>query len=417
MTIKTSGSLAMTDFINEFGGAITSPVSLSQFYRGGAKVPSGAAANAGIPTSGTISMSQLYGASKVLSINLTSNQVNYNLYNAIAAAYGTPSGAVVVSCTINSGVVIGGTQGNWAFNFGQFPAGSIITVNNYGSIQGAYANGGGYYSAGGQGGHCVLANQGNQTMTLNVYSNANIVAGGGGGGSGGAGGVGGTGGNGYYQYWSAQQWGGAGSGWCFKYDPHQNATWAWWNGTLVVANPGNLIGQNINGYLSGSNYQNTTGSYTVTEGSGENTYTQTVNYTIYWYGVQQLQNAYTSGGAGGGGGVGGSGGYSTGYGASAVGGAGGAAGAGGAGGGTNAGAGGQGGTGGTGGAGGGWGSYGGAGATGYTGNTGNGGNNGGGYGGGAGGGGAGGGAPGYYLYRTGANCTLNNSGWCAGLLS
>jgi hypothetical protein len=411
MTIKTSGAIAMTDVATEFGVSQSSPIALSTFYRGGLWVPNGAAANANVPTSGAISLGSMYGASKVLTINITANQVNYNLYNAVVAQYGTPSGAVVVSCTINAGVVIGGTQGNWAFNYGQFPAGSIITVNNYGSIQGAYANGGGYYSGGAQGGHCVLANGASQTMTLNVYANANIVAGGGGGGSGGAGGTGGTGGNGYYQYWSAQQWGGANSGTCYMYDPHLNITKAWWGGTLVINNSGQQT--NLNGYLRGNNNQNTTGTYTT--GGGENAVTTA--YTIYWYGISQIENAYTSGGGGGGGGAGGTGGYSTGYGASAVGGAGGAGGNPGAGGGTNAGSGGYGGTGGTGGAGGGWGSYGGTGGTGNTGATGNGGNNGGGYGGAAGQGGAGGGAPGYYLYRNGGNCTLNNAGWCAGLLS
>lgn len=410
MAVKSSGAISMTDLTTEFGGS-TSSISLSRFYRGGGYVPNGSSANAGIPTSGAISLGNMYGSIKELLITLTGNQVNYNFYNNVVNTYGTPSGAVVARCVVNSGVVVGGTQGNWAFNIGQFPAGSIITIDNYGSIQGAYANGGGYFSAGAQGGHALLANGANQTMTVNIYSGANIVAGGGGGGSGGVGGQGGQGGGGYYQYWSGEQWGGAGSGWCFSYDPYYNVTKAWWNGSLVINNSGNIA--NLNGYNRGGNYQNTQGSYST--GGGENT---VINYyTIYWYGIQQLQTAYTSGGGGGGGGAGGTGGYSTGYGASAVGGAGGAAGASGAAPGQNAGWGGQGGTGGTGGAGGGWGSYGGTGATGNTGYAGGGGNNGGGGGGYAGGGGAGGGAPGYYIYRNGANCAINNAGWCAGLLS
>ena len=413
MAVRSSGAIALTDLTTEFGGA--TPISLSQFYRGGGRVPNGAAANAQIPLSGAISMNQMYGSIKELLITLTGNQVNYNFYNNVAGVYGAPSGAVVARCVVNPGVVVGGTQGNWAFNIGQFPAGSIITIDNYGSIQGAYANGGGYWSGGAQGGHALLANGASQTMTVNIYSGANIVAGGGGGGSGGVGGQGGTGGGGWYQYWSAEQWGGANSGMCYMYDPHYNVTQAWWNGTLVINNSGQQT--NLNGYLRQVNRQNTTGTYSVTTGGGENTSTTYYNYTIYWYGISQIQNAYTGGGGGGGGGAGGTGGYSTGYGASAVGGAGGAGGQPGAGGGTNAGSGGYGGTGGTGGAGGGWGSYGGTGATGNTGASGNAGNNGGGGGGYAGGGGAGGGAPGYYIYRNGANCAINNAGWLAGLLS
>jgi hypothetical protein len=410
MAVKSSGAIAMTDLTTEFGGSASS-ISLSRFYRGAGYVPNGSAANAGIPLSGAISMSQMYGSIKELVVNVTTNQTNFNFLNAVTAQYGSINQAVVARCVINAGVTIGGTQGNWAFNIGQFPAGSIITIDNYGSIQGAYANGGGYYSGGAQGGHALLANGANQTMTVNIYSGANIVAGGGGGGSGGVGGQGGQGGGGWYQYWSAEQWGGANSGTCYMYDPYYNLTQAWWFGTLVINNYGQQT--NLNGYLRQVNRQNTTGTYST--GGGENvTY---YNYTIYWYGISQIQNAYTSGGGGGAGGAGGAGGYSTGYGASAVGGAGGAGGAGGGAPGTNAGWGGTGGTGGTGGGGGGWGSYGGTGATGNTGYAGGGGNNGGGGAGYGGGAGAGGGAPGYYIYRNGANCTINNAGWCAGLLS
>jgi hypothetical protein len=418
MTIKTSGTLAMTDIASEFGVTIGAsyPVSLSQFYRGGSFVPNGAAANVNVPTSGAISIGSMYGASKVLTLNLTSSTYNFNLLNAINGAYGTQTQAVVVALTINSGVTVGASSSWWALDIGQFPAGSIITINNYGSIQGQPGAGGGYYSGGGQGGHCINAAYSNQTMIINNYSSGQIIAGGGGGGSGGAGGTGGQGGGGYWQYnyWSPQQWSGAGGAYSWSWDSYFNISDGYWGGAHVFS-VGGQPGQ-VNNYLRGNNNQNTVG--TATTGGGENSYS--TNYTIYWYAIMQLWTGtnYTSGGAGGGGGAGGAGGHGTGYGTSAVGGAGGAAGAGGGSPGTNAGWGGQGGTGGTGGAGGGWGSYGGAGATGYTGNTGGAGNNGGGAGGGAGQGGAGGGAPGYYIYRNGSNCSINNSGgWLAGLLS
>src|SRR6185437_5509924 len=401
MTIKTSGTLSMTDVASEFGVTIGAsyPVSLSAFYRGGSYVPNGAAANVNVPSSGTISLASMYGASKVLTLNLTSSTYNFNLKNAINGAYGTQSSAIVVALTINSGVTVGASNSWWALDIGQFPAGSIITINNYGSIQGQPGAGGGYYSGGGQGGHCINAAYGSQTMTINNYSSGQIIAGGGGGGSGGPGGQGGSGGGGYYNYnyWSPAQWSQAAGNYYFvEWDSYHNYYYYYWGNTLVASGSGNP-GQ-VGNYLRQG--QMTTGTgYS----GGENG----VNYTIYYYAISQLWTGttYTSGGAGGGGGIGGAGGHGTGYGTSAVAGAGGAGGAGGGAPGTNAGWGGTGGTGGTGGSGGGWGSYGGAGATGYTGNTGGAGNNGGGYGGGAGQGGAGGGAPGYYIYRNGSNCT------------
>lgn len=63
MTIKSSGSLAMSEIVAEFGG--TAPYLLSQYYRGGARVPNGPAANGNIPTSGVIKFSDFYGATSV----------------------------------------------------------------------------------------------------------------------------------------------------------------------------------------------------------------------------------------------------------------------------------------------------------------------------------------------------------------
>lgn len=62
MTITTSGSLAMSAIQSEFGG--TNPISMSEYYAGGALVPSGVSGvNGAIPSSGQVSMSKYYGAS------------------------------------------------------------------------------------------------------------------------------------------------------------------------------------------------------------------------------------------------------------------------------------------------------------------------------------------------------------------
>lgn len=56
-----SGTIKLTDVQTEFGGA--SPVALSEYYRAGSYVPS---TLTGVPASGTISMSQLRGLTKVV---------------------------------------------------------------------------------------------------------------------------------------------------------------------------------------------------------------------------------------------------------------------------------------------------------------------------------------------------------------
>lgn len=61
MAVKSSGTLGISDISAEFGGS--GQRSLSQYYRGGGRVPSGVTA---IPASGNISMSQFYGTSNVI---------------------------------------------------------------------------------------------------------------------------------------------------------------------------------------------------------------------------------------------------------------------------------------------------------------------------------------------------------------
>jgi hypothetical protein len=60
MTLQSSGPISLGDIGTEFNSP--SPRSLSQFYRGGGKVPN-TVGNAAVPTSGQISLSNFYGAS------------------------------------------------------------------------------------------------------------------------------------------------------------------------------------------------------------------------------------------------------------------------------------------------------------------------------------------------------------------
>lgn len=62
MPLPSSGSISLSQIAAEFGG--TAPHSLSEYYRGGGLVPD-TPANALIPTSGAIKLSDFYGASAV----------------------------------------------------------------------------------------------------------------------------------------------------------------------------------------------------------------------------------------------------------------------------------------------------------------------------------------------------------------
>ena len=66
MALPSSGVLTLNDIQTEFGG--TNPIDLSDYYRGGGLVPD-TAGNAGIPTSGVISVTDFYGAANVIPIN------------------------------------------------------------------------------------------------------------------------------------------------------------------------------------------------------------------------------------------------------------------------------------------------------------------------------------------------------------
>lgn len=85
MALPSSGPLTMADIQTEFGGS--NPISLSEYYAGGAYVPAGTSGTYGaVPSSGTISIRNFYGTS-----NVTINFNNVNVYsgtNGIAAEAG-----------------------------------------------------------------------------------------------------------------------------------------------------------------------------------------------------------------------------------------------------------------------------------------------------------------------------------------
>lgn len=92
MTIKSSGTLSITEIQAEFGGP--TPIQLSNYYKGGAYVSGGAAAP-NVPTSGVIQLSNFYGASKGVV-----GQIEYTVngtYNFVVPAGVTSISFVIVA--------------------------------------------------------------------------------------------------------------------------------------------------------------------------------------------------------------------------------------------------------------------------------------------------------------------------------
>lgn len=71
MALPSSGSISLLDIQTEFGGS--APIGINEYYAGGAYVPAGTVGYPGgistpIPSSGTISFSNFYGATKISTV-------------------------------------------------------------------------------------------------------------------------------------------------------------------------------------------------------------------------------------------------------------------------------------------------------------------------------------------------------------
>lgn len=143
MAIPLTGPISLTDIQTEFGG--TNPVSLSEYYKGGAYVlTTDYAPN--VPTSGAISLSDFYGARKTTLTTLTFTTTGDNFI----VLPETVVGNLVVTMTGG-----GGGGGGPDSQPGYSGYGGLIVTNaqtpvSAGDIVNAYVGGGG--GAGGSGG-------------------------------------------------------------------------------------------------------------------------------------------------------------------------------------------------------------------------------------------------------------------------
>jgi hypothetical protein len=197
MTLQTSGAITLAQIQTEFGGS--NPIGLNEYYSGGSNVPSGTynSSDVVIPTSGTISFSNFYGATKFVA-------TNRNYTSAASGATETiPAGAQLVVIEAigasggGGGGFVGGKGGSALYSGGGGGSGGLVRTSESVKANGrtftytvGSAGSGGAYTASGVAGGASTVSNGNGYLTAGSLS-----AGGGGGGVGGLFGAGGGGGS------------------------------------------------------------------------------------------------------------------------------------------------------------------------------------------------------------------------------
>lgn len=176
--------LKFSELQSEFGGS--NPVSISEYYRNGGLVTDN---NTGVPTSGTIKMSQFYGSSKKFTLTFSANTATVDAYTALIAAGW--NGASFFEIVVNSGVwLYSTTTSSGGLNIsGSFPYG--FSVSNSGNIAGKGGRGGYYVSSsdkslnGQDGGPALVISNSYPTSQMSILNNTGAYIAGGGGGGGG----------------------------------------------------------------------------------------------------------------------------------------------------------------------------------------------------------------------------------------
>jgi hypothetical protein len=108
MALPSSGPLTLANIQTEFGGS--NPISLNEYYAGGANVPAGTSGTYGaVPSSGTISIRNFYGTSKTTFPLPATTNVSVTDTAPVEAGYRLRSDGVVSKIENGSETTIG----NW----------------------------------------------------------------------------------------------------------------------------------------------------------------------------------------------------------------------------------------------------------------------------------------------------------------
>ena len=102
MALQSSGAISLNDIATEFGGS--TPHSLSEYYRDGGLVTSN---NTSVPTSGTISIGNFYGAADLITETASNNQTNIVLSSVFGSNWAANTAK---RYHVPSGVNLGGTN-------------------------------------------------------------------------------------------------------------------------------------------------------------------------------------------------------------------------------------------------------------------------------------------------------------------
>lgn len=123
MTLPSSGTIKLSEVQTEFGGS--NPISMSEYY----------GEDSGIPNSGTISLSDFYGASAAGAVDPVFDAASYSLFNSDNTTNGGAFRTVEVTLTvetdgdlleIESGTSIGSTT-----VIGNYDGNGPLTSSNY----------------------------------------------------------------------------------------------------------------------------------------------------------------------------------------------------------------------------------------------------------------------------------------------
>lgn len=224
-TISLGGSTAGQSIALELGLSSTSTLSMSQLYRGGTYVKPGISNgyNTGVPSSGAISLSNLYGMVRrpQLSITYSGSTFSQQTITASGGSIGNGGGISPLTNYIagqtdltvsiaSSAILYSTSTGAAALTFSGFSSGDQVRIDNYGVIAGKGGDGGA--PTGGAGGDAINYNPANAAFYPYNYSGATIAGGGGGGGRGAAVTVTLLSGYSYYTYYARGGGGGGGAG-------------------------------------------------------------------------------------------------------------------------------------------------------------------------------------------------------------
>lgn len=191
MTIKSSGPLSMAEIAAEFGGG--NPLYLSQFYRGGGRVPD-IGQNGAISTGGSINIGMFYGTvlyvpgSAALGNGTTRWTVPPSVHNLnvshLLGAGGGGAGSSDGGYTHNGPGGYGGNAGgHWSGNIAVNPGDIIDFVIGYGGAGGTTSCWIGYGGANGGGsaiyrnGALVVSVGGGAGAPANIHDNDGINCG------------------------------------------------------------------------------------------------------------------------------------------------------------------------------------------------------------------------------------------------